>query len=81
MELARARAQMRKQTMDLTRMNEAFAIVNGADTTVTTFGEGQARRPPVFRHLPDEGRLVLAGQRRGVLYQLPTTLLFLLVSG
>ena len=36
---------MRQQTMDLTRMNEAFAIVNGADTTVTTFGEGQARPP------------------------------------
>lgn len=60
-ELARVRNQMRQQTMDLTRMNEAFAIVNGADTTVTTFGEGQSRPPKgkVFVS-PSNGVLLIA---------------------
>jgi hypothetical protein len=44
-EVARLRDQVREQTIDLTRMNEAFAIVNGADTTVTSFGQGQPTPP------------------------------------
>ena len=60
-ELARMRTQMRQQALDLTRMNEAFAIVNGADTTVTTFGEGQSRPPKgkVFVS-PSNGVLLIA---------------------
>src|SRR6185295_14535800 len=61
MELARVRNQMRQQTMELARMNEVFAIVNGADTTVTTFGEGQSRPPKgkVFVS-PSNGVLLIA---------------------
>jgi hypothetical protein len=44
-ELERARALMGRQNIELTRLNEAFAILNGADTTVSTFGEGQ-KQPP-----------------------------------
>jgi anti-sigma-K factor RskA len=33
------REQSRSQTIELTRLTEAFAILNGADTTVTSFGE------------------------------------------
>ena len=44
-EVARLRGQVREQTIDLTRMNEAFAILNGADTTVTSFGQGQPAPP------------------------------------
>jgi hypothetical protein len=35
----------RQQNIELTRLNEVFAIINGADTRVTTFGEGQ-KEPP-----------------------------------
>jgi anti-sigma-K factor RskA len=44
-ELNRSRSQMRQQQIDLARMNEAFAILNGADTTVTSFGQGQPTPP------------------------------------
>jgi hypothetical protein len=44
-EVARLRGQVREQTIDLTRMNEAFAILTGADTTVTSFGQGQPAPP------------------------------------
>jgi hypothetical protein len=37
-ELARVRELNRRQTIDLARVNEAFAIVNGPDTTVSAFG-------------------------------------------
>ena len=36
---APAAGQSRAQIIELTRLNEAFAILNGADTTVTSFGE------------------------------------------
>lgn len=39
-EVARLSRQLREQSIDLTRMNEAFAILNGADTTVSSFGTG-----------------------------------------
>jgi hypothetical protein len=42
-ELARLRDENRQQNIELTRVNEAFAILNGPDTTVTTFGEGQPK--------------------------------------
>src|ERR1039457_7495305 len=36
-------AQTRLQNIELTRLNEAFAILRGADTTVTSFGETQPK--------------------------------------
>jgi len=37
------REQSRRQTIELTRLNEAFAILNGPDTTVTSFGQSQPK--------------------------------------
>lgn len=53
--------QLRNQTIELTRMNEAFAIVNGADTKVTSFGAGQTIPPrgKVFVN-PTQGVLLIA---------------------
>ena len=42
-ELARVREQSSRQTIELASINQAFAILTGADTTVTTFGEGQPK--------------------------------------
>jgi len=39
------REQIRRQTIDLTRLNEAFAILSRPDTTVTSFGAGQTAPP------------------------------------
>ena len=39
-ELANVRNQMRQQAMDLTRLNEAMTIMNGADTRQVNFGAG-----------------------------------------
>jgi anti-sigma-K factor RskA len=47
-ELARARDQMGRQQSELSHLNEAFAILNGADTKVVTFGEGE-KQPPKGR--------------------------------
>ena len=44
-ESAMLREQIRRQTVDLTRLTEAFAILGGADTTVTSFGTGQPAPP------------------------------------
>ena len=60
-EAATLRDQNRRQNIELTRLNEAFAILNGADTTVTSFGQGQ-RQPPrgkVFVN-PSQGVLLIA---------------------
>ena len=63
-ELARVRDLNRQQTIELTRVNEAFAIVNGADTTVTTFGEGQPQpKGKVFVN-PSQGVLLIASNLR-----------------
>ena len=54
------REQLRRQAIDLTRLNEAFAILAGPETTVTTFGAGPA--PPkgkVFVN-PTQGVLLIA---------------------
>ena len=50
-----------RQTIELTRLNEAFAILNGPDTTVTTFGAGPAAPPKgkVFVN-PRQGVLLIA---------------------
>jgi anti-sigma-K factor RskA len=47
-ELARARDQMGRQQSELSHLNEAFAILNGADTKVVSFGEGE-KQPPKGR--------------------------------
>jgi anti-sigma-K factor RskA len=39
-ELDRVTAIGRQQNIELTRLNEVFSIINGADTKVTTFGKG-----------------------------------------
>ena len=51
------REQVRRQAIDLTRVNEAFAILVGPETTVTTFGAGPA---------PPKGK-VFVNPARGVL--------------
>ena len=53
--------QLRTQTIELTRMNEAFSILNGVDTTVTSFGKGQTQPPKgkVFVN-PSQGVLLIA---------------------
>jgi len=60
-ELARAIEVQRGQNIELTRLNEAFAILNGSDTTVSTFGEGQKQPPKgkVFAS-PSQGVLLIA---------------------
>lgn len=52
------RDQIRRQTLDLTRLTEAFAILAGPDTTVTSFGAGQPA--------PPKGKVFVSGTR-GVL--------------
>ena len=53
-------AQTRSQNIELTRLNEAFAILNGADTTVTSFGEQQPKpKGRVFVN-PSQGILLIA---------------------
>ena len=59
-EAAGLREQLRRQTIDLTRLNEAFAILSGPETTVTTFGAGpQPPRGKVFIN-PRQGVLLIA---------------------
>jgi anti-sigma-K factor RskA len=52
--------QLREKTIELTRMNEAFAILNGIDTTVTSFGKGQTKGK-VFVN-PPQGVLLIASE-------------------
>jgi anti-sigma-K factor RskA len=54
------REQSRNQIIEITRLNEAFAILNSADTTVTSFGENQPKpKGRVFVN-PSRGLLLLA---------------------
>jgi anti-sigma-K factor RskA len=54
------REQSRNQIIQLTELNEAFAILNGADTTVTSFGENQPKpKGRVFMN-PSRGLLLIA---------------------
>jgi hypothetical protein len=59
-ELARVREQNNRQTVELTRVNQAFAILTGADTTVTPFGEGQANAKGKVYVSPSHGVLLIA---------------------
>jgi hypothetical protein len=56
-EVARLSNQLRTQSIDLTRLNEAFGILNGADTTVSSFGAGPKGK--VFTS-PSRGVLLIA---------------------
>jgi anti-sigma-K factor RskA len=60
-EIARVRSEMRQQTVEMTRLNEAFAILNGADTTEATFGKDKQAPPrgKVFVN-PNAGVLLIA---------------------
>jgi hypothetical protein len=58
-ELERMRAQAGRQSIELARLNEAFAIINGADTTVTSFGEGKTQ--------PPKGKVFVSPSQGGVL--------------
>jgi anti-sigma-K factor RskA len=54
------REQTRNQIIEITRLNEAFAILNSADTTVTSFGENQPKpKGRVFLN-PSRGLLLIA---------------------
>ena len=60
-ELARVRQQSNRQTVELTRVNQAFAILTGADTTITPFGEGQSNAMGKVYVSPSHGVLLIAG--------------------
>jgi hypothetical protein len=59
-ELARVRQQNSRQNAELTRVNQAFAILTGADTTVTTFGEGQPKTKGKVFVSASQGILLIA---------------------
>jgi hypothetical protein len=60
-ELARVREQSNRQTVELTRVNQAFAILTGADTTATPFGEGPLKAKGKVYVSPSHGVLLIAG--------------------
>ena len=73
--LASAREQQRVQAIELTRLNEAFAILTGPDTTETVFGQGQQQPPKgkVFLN-PTQGVLLVVSNlppaQRGKTYEM-----------
>jgi hypothetical protein len=60
-ELAAAREQLRTQTLELTTLKEAVAILNGPGTAVFSFGQGQAQTPrgKIFVN-PSQGVLLIS---------------------
>jgi anti-sigma-K factor RskA len=74
-QLVRAREQAREQTIELTRLTEAFAILNGPDTTEASFGGSQPQPPKgkVFVN-PSQGVLLMASNlppaRSGKIYEM-----------
>lgn len=59
-EVERLTAQSRAQIIELTRLNEAFALMNGADTTVTSFGEKKPVPKGKLFYNPSKGALLIA---------------------
>ena len=55
------RDRLRRQDIELTHLNEAFAILSGPDTTVTSFGAGRQQPPKgkVFLN-PTQGMMLIA---------------------
>ena len=60
-ELDRVTGISRQQNIELTRLNEVFSIINGADTRVSTFGDGKSTPPSgkVFAS-PSQGVVLVA---------------------
>jgi hypothetical protein len=54
---AQLRVELRQQTIELTRLNEAMAILNGPETVVTSFGAGPKGKVVVN---PSRGVLLVA---------------------
>jgi hypothetical protein len=52
--------QWRQQNSELVRLNEAFALLNGADTTVTSFGEKKPVPKGKLFYNPSMGALLMA---------------------
>jgi anti-sigma-K factor RskA len=52
--------QSRAQMIELTRLNEAFSLMNGADTTVTSFGEKKPVPKGKLFYSPSKGALLIA---------------------
>ena len=59
-EVLKLREESRAQIIELTRLNEAFALMNGADTTVTTFGEKTPKPKGRLFYNPSMGALLIA---------------------
>jgi hypothetical protein len=57
---ARLREQMGRQTVELTRLNEAFAIMNAPDTKEASFGEEQPKPKGKVFWNPSQGVLLIA---------------------
>ena len=74
-QLSRTREQVRGQTIELTRLTEAFAILSGPDTTEASFGGSQPQPPKgkVFVN-PSQGVLLMASNlppaRSGKVYEM-----------
>jgi hypothetical protein len=60
-ELARVREENSRRNVELTRVNQAFAILTGGDTTITAFGEGASKPKGKLFVSPSEGVLLIAG--------------------
>lgn len=59
-QVVRLTDQSRAQVIELTRLNEAFALMNGADTTVTSFGEKEPVPKGKLFYNPSKGALLIA---------------------
>jgi Anti-sigma-K factor rskA len=59
-QVVRLTEQSRAQIIELTRMNEAFTLMNGADTTVTSFGDKKPTPKGRLYFNPAKGALLIA---------------------
>ena len=59
-QVVRLTEQSRTQIIEITRLNEAFQLMNGADTTVTSFGQEQPKPKGKLFYNPWMGALLMA---------------------
>lgn len=59
-EVIRLTQQSRAQIIELTRLNEAFSLMNSGDTTVSTFGEKKPVPKGKLFYSPSKGALLIA---------------------
>lgn len=59
-EVVRLTAQSRAQIIELTRLNEGLQLMNGADTTVTSFGQEKPKPKGKLFYNPSMGALLIA---------------------